>query len=240
MRILIYGSSAPSTPKNHLDVSYRLGELVAEKGHTLVFGGGNAGCMGAACAGSQSKGGKVVGVIHEKFVVDGQEARHIEMIVSRGPDLTELKQLLIDNGDCLITLPGGVGTFDEFWEAVSAKSLGFKDLLRKPICLVNVDGFYDGFITQIQRAFDDKLLYHNVDDFFRVFTTAEEALDWCVETYRTASSVLDTTSRKVSKPPREVSLPVHYKDFYSQSYSLLPFVAVGIVIGYVLSKVSRL
>lgn len=87
-------------------------------------------------------------------ILVGEEALYVtERIISKGEDLTERKQLLYENGDCIISLPGGVGTFDEIWESVSHKSLGMKGLTNKPIVLLNTDGFYDGFILQLNRAF---------------------------------------------------------------------------------------
>lgn len=145
--------------------------------------------MGYVTAGARSKEGKVIGIIHENFCVDGEEASHTtELIKSKGPDLTERKQLLYDNGDCIIVLPGGVGTFDEFWESVSAKSLNMKGLGKKPICVINVNGFYDGFIMQLEKAFNDGLLYNNTSDFFYVATSASEALQWCISTHNQLSS----------------------------------------------------
>ena len=121
-----------------------------------------------------------MGVIHECFVVDNQEDNDIkDMIVSRGPDLNERKQLLMDNGDAIIVLPGGVGTFDELWDAVLSKSLGMKNLSHKPICILNVDGFYDGTILQLKRAHDDGLLYNHADTYFHVVDSAADAVQYC-------------------------------------------------------------
>jgi len=163
--------------------------------------------MGSVTAGARSKDGRVVGIIHENFCVDGEEASHTtEMIKCKGTDLTERKQMLYDNGDCIIILPGGVGTFDEFWECVSAKSLDMKGMGKKPICVVNVDGFYDGFKMQLQRAFDDGLLYNTVADFFYVAVSVDDALRWCekghyarLNTHSATVAEDLSTSRKISK-----------------------------------------
>jgi predicted Rossmann-fold nucleotide-binding protein len=64
--------------------------------------------------------------------------------------------LLLENGDCVIVLPGGVGTFDEFWDTVCGKSLGMKNLSHKPVCLVNAHGYYDGFVAQLQVKKKDR------------------------------------------------------------------------------------
>ena len=122
--------------------------MLAERDMVAVNGGGKCGVMGGVNRGARSKNGKIVGVIHEKFCVDWDEDKlitdmikvkgnspHIFVIISRsltsfyeGDDLGERKQLLLDNADCLIVLPGGVGTFDEFWDSVCGKSLSMKGI----------------------------------------------------------------------------------------------------------------
>jgi hypothetical protein len=102
------------------------------------------------------------------------------MIVSKGEDLGERKQLLLDNSDCILVMPGGAGTFDEFWESVCAKSLNMKGLTHKPISIVNIDGYYDGFIMQLDRAYSENLLYLHPSEYFHVGKTTEESLNWCL------------------------------------------------------------
>lgn len=186
MRITVFGSSAIKTPKIYLEESFQLGVLIAQHGYTCINGGGKNGVMGALNEGCRSKNGKIIGVIHSMFCVDGQEDEKLsELVIVDGNDLTERKQLLLDNGDCILIMPGGVGTFDEFWETVSAKSLGMKELQHKPICLVNINGFYNGFITQLHRAFDDQLLYLHATDYFHIVSNVNEAFEWC-EAYHTS------------------------------------------------------
>lgn len=99
--------------------------------------------------------------------------------MSKGADLSERKQALLDNADCIIVLPGGVGTFDEFWDAICGKSLGMKGLDRKPIVLVNLDGFYDGFAMQMKRAYKDGILYGKAETYYHVANDVLSALEYC-------------------------------------------------------------
>lgn len=136
-----YGSSSLKTKQAYLDPSFDIGAELGRRGHICVNGGGGQGVMGAINKGCRSTNGVVIGVIHEMFVVDGHvDSLVTEMFISTGEDLTERKKLLRDNGDCIIILPGGVGTFDELWETVSAKSLKFTGLQHVPICIINTDG----------------------------------------------------------------------------------------------------
>lgn len=190
VRVCVFGSSSAKTPAKYLDVAYELGELIADKGHICVNGGGNAGVMGAANRGARARGGQILGVIHERFCVDKSEDELIDnMIRVGGNDLNARKQGLLDNSDCILVMPGGVGTFDELWDCVGAKSLGMKGMTHKPVCVVNVDGFFDGSIMQLQRAQAEGLLYNtDLDAYFHTESSVSGALAW-------VTAVLDVASK---------------------------------------------
>ena len=129
--------------------------------------------------GCRSQNGSIIGVIHQMFIVDGGNDTLItDMLVSTGDDLTERKRLLLDNGDCVLVLPGGIGTFDEMVETISSKSLKFRGLTSVPICILNIDGYYDGFITQLKRAEQDGMLYDNFNSYVHVETCPKAAVAW--------------------------------------------------------------
>ena len=96
-----------------------------------------------------------------------------ELIITRGDDLSERKRLLFERGQCLISLPGGVGTIDELFDAIAGVHVGLSTL---PICLVNTDGYYDGVIAQLERAQTDQLLRKPWRELLTVVDTPEEAL----------------------------------------------------------------
>lgn len=182
IKVCVYASSASKTSTKFVAAARELGVLIAKHGCICTNGAGRFGCMGGLNEGCLSEGGHIIGVIHEKFVVDFGEHKEIkELIVSKGVDLTERKQLLMDNADCLLVLPGGVGTFDEFWESVSGKALGMKGLAQKPICLINIDGFYDGFLLQMRRTYDEGMLYSTPESYFHTENSSEMALKWCLQ-----------------------------------------------------------
>mmetsp|Transcript_48042 Transcript_48042/g.77512 ORF Transcript_48042/g.77512 Transcript_48042/m.77512 type:complete len:234 (-) Transcript_48042:59-760(-) len=176
MRVVVYGSASKDTPQAFKDASFELGKLLAQRGHICVNGGGNTGCMGSLSDGCLSHGGKVVGVIHEMFVVDGEEHTGVsEMLLAGGANLAQRKRLLMQGCDALIALPGGVGTFDELWEGVAEVSLGFKDI---PIVCLNVNGYYDSFQLMLERSFADKITYKPPNEYLSMQPTAKMALDW--------------------------------------------------------------
>jgi uncharacterized protein (TIGR00730 family) len=182
MKICVFGSSSNQTKQTYIDAAFQLGCLIAEGGHVCVNGAGLYGVMGATIRGCRSKGGKVLGIIHEAFCVDQAEDRNVdELIVVGGKGLNERKDRLFDESDCFLVLPGGVGTFDEFFDGVCSRSLNMKGLYCKRFCLVSIDGFYEGFRLQMKRAMEDGVLYLDYEKFFHIAPDVQSAYNWCIE-----------------------------------------------------------
>mmetsp|Transcript_18937 Transcript_18937/g.38471 ORF Transcript_18937/g.38471 Transcript_18937/m.38471 type:complete len:257 (+) Transcript_18937:44-814(+) len=197
MRVCVYGSSSSATPQSFMAASAELGKLLAERGHICVNGGGKTGCMGAVNDGCKNNGGKIVGVIHEMFLVDKEEHTGVdEMLVATGDGLAERKRLLVNGCDCIISLPGGVGTWDELWEGVAELSLGFNQI---PICVVNVDGYYDSFRSMLERAAKEKLIYQKPEVLLHFAHDAADALDWCEKMSSGGAFQQMEISRKLEK-----------------------------------------
>ncbi|KAL7517230.1 hypothetical protein ACHAWX_002165 [Stephanocyclus meneghinianus] len=146
----------------------------------------SGGCMAAMNQGANDGNGKIVGVIHEMFVVDGsdwlegshsvfaQGGKH-KILVARGDNLQERKRLLVEGADALVVLPGGPGTWDELWEMACARHIG---LHHMPIVCVNVDGYYDNFLKILQRAHEEELLYKHPTEIVHFEETPEAAVRW--------------------------------------------------------------
>jgi uncharacterized protein (TIGR00730 family) len=149
-RLAIYcGSATPADP-TYMDCASAVGAALARRGIGVVYGGGRLGLMGAVADGALAAGGEVIGVIPEALV--GAEVAHkccTELHVVKG--MHERKQAFTDLSDGFITLPGGVGTMDELWEAISWAQLGYHD---KPVGLLNVAGFYDQLIAFNRHMID--------------------------------------------------------------------------------------
>ena len=141
-RLAIYcGSATPADPL-YIDSARAVGTALAERGIGVVYGGGRLGLMGAVADAALAAGGEVIGVIPEALV--GSEVAHRGCTTLHVvPGMHERKRMFTDLSDGFVTLPGGVGTMDELWEAISWAQLGYHD---KPVGLLNVGGFYDGLI----------------------------------------------------------------------------------------------
>ena len=154
--LCIFAGSNAGTNPIYAETARVLGEALARRGITLVFGGGRVGLMGAASQGARAAGGKVIGVIpsalqRKELAYDGVDLT--ELIVVRS--MHERKARMAELSDGFIALPGGFGTFEEICEMITWAQLGIH---RKPCGLVNVDGYFDGLSQQFDRAVADGLL----------------------------------------------------------------------------------
>ncbi len=154
--ICVFAGSNAGTNPAYAETAHALGELLARRGITLVFGGGRVGLMGAASQGARTAGGKVVGVIpsalqRKELAYDGVDLT--ELIVVRS--MHERKARMAELSDGFVALPGGFGTFEEICEMITWAQLGIH---RKPCGVVNVAGFFDGLLAQFDRAVGDGLL----------------------------------------------------------------------------------
>ncbi|MFM5952988.1 MAG: TIGR00730 family Rossman fold protein [Novosphingobium sp.] len=142
-RLAVYCGSASPADSRYLEIAAQVGRTLAERGIGLVYGGGRLGLMGAVASTALAAGGEVIGVIPEALV-SSEVANHdcTELIVV--PDMHERKAAFTRLSDGFLTLPGGVGTMDELWEAVSWAQLGYH---AKPVGLLNALGFFDHLIA---------------------------------------------------------------------------------------------
>ena len=149
-RLAIYcGSATPADPV-YLDCAKQVGRTLAARGIGVVYGGGRLGLMGAIADSALGAGGEVIGVIPQALV-DAEVAHRglTELHVVGG--MHERKQKFTDLSDGFITIPGGTGTMDELWEALSWAQLGYH---ADPVGLLNVAGYYDELIAFWEKMGD--------------------------------------------------------------------------------------
>ena len=169
MNICLYGSGSRKTDRIYTDEAYELGCELAKKGHTLVFGGGDTGMMGACARGVHDNNGKSLGIAPEwigKFEPLCEECSSFIYVDS----MDERKQKFLDNSDAFIISPGGIGTLDEFFEVITLKKLKRHD---KPIVVFNVNGFYDTMLKMIDEMGEKGFLYKQ-EKLFETATTIDE------------------------------------------------------------------
>ncbi|HKX79805.1 MAG TPA: TIGR00730 family Rossman fold protein [Novosphingobium sp.] len=142
-RIAIYcGSSTPLHP-GYIALASEVGRTLAGLAIGVVYGGGRRGLMGALASAALAAGGEVIGVIPEALMTD-EIANHECTELHVVPGMHERKLMFTQLGDGFLTLPGGVGTMDELWEAVSWAQLGYH---AKPVGLLNAFGYFDHLLA---------------------------------------------------------------------------------------------
>jgi len=152
--ICVYCGSSPGTDPAFMRAAREVGVLIAQRGHSLVYGGGNVGLMGAVADAVMAAGGQVVGVIPENFVHQELEHRGLTKlhVVS---SMHERKALMASLANGFLALPGGIGTLEEIAEVFVWTQLG---LHAKPCALLNVNGYYDPLISFLTRMTDTRFL----------------------------------------------------------------------------------
>ncbi|ODP37667.1 TIGR00730 family Rossman fold protein [Sphingomonas turrisvirgatae] len=149
-RLAIYcGSATPSDPV-YIENARFVGRSLAERGIGVVYGGGRLGLMGAVADSALGAGGEVIGVIPQALV-DAEVAHRGCTELHVVDTMHQRKQAFTDIADGFITLPGGTGTMDELWEAMSWAQIGYH---AKPVGLLNVAGYYDGLIEFVAKMGD--------------------------------------------------------------------------------------
>ncbi len=145
--VCVYCGSGPGASPAFVHAARDFGRILAKNRIGLVYGGGSLGLMGAVATSVIAHGGRVTGIIPE-FLTDREKALPSaqEMIVT--PDMHTRKQLMFDHADAFVALPGGIGTLEELIEQMTWAQLGRH---KKPICLANIDGFWDPLCTLLDH-----------------------------------------------------------------------------------------
>ncbi|KLE34729.1 TIGR00730 family Rossman fold protein [Aurantiacibacter luteus] len=172
-RLAVYcGSASPADPA-YLELARHVGRTLAERGIGVVYGGGKAGLMGAVASAALEAGGEVIGVIPQALVdmeVANRDCTELHVVQT----MHQRKQAFTDLSNGFVTLPGGVGTLDELWEAISWAQLGYH---QKPVGLLNALGYYDGLVAFNRHMADVGFVREAHRGIMIVGETIEELLD---------------------------------------------------------------
>jgi uncharacterized protein (TIGR00730 family) len=146
-KVCVYCGSSAGTDPGYVAAATRLGDILAEAGIGLVYGGGSAGLMGALAKAMQERGGEIIGVIPE-FLTEKENTFRgaTEIVVTRG--MHDRKQIMFERSDAFVALPGGIGTLEELVEQLTWAQLGRH---RKPILIANINGFWDGLLSLLEH-----------------------------------------------------------------------------------------
>ncbi len=172
--ICVYGAASARIDDQYIILTEELGAEMGRRGFAMIFGGGATGLMGAAARGMTSVGGRIIGVT-PRFMhsVEPLYENCTEIIDTKS--MAKRKEVMESKADAFIITPGGIGTFDEFFQILTLKELG--QLGPKPIILFNVLGYFNELIDLILASDKKGFLRPTVTDLFTVCETPKDVLD---------------------------------------------------------------
>ena len=172
-RLAVYcGSATPRDPQ-YMELAWDVGRTLAERGIGVVYGGGRLGLMGAVADGALAAGGEVIGIIPQALVTAEVAHRGLtELHVVEG--MHDRKRAFTDLADGFVTLPGGTGTMDELWEALSWAQIGYHE---DPVGLLNAAGYYDHLIAFWHKMSEVGFLRPQHEDLLIIADTLDVLLD---------------------------------------------------------------
>ena len=166
-KVCVYCASSKQAHLQYYQSATELGVLLAQNGIEIIYGGGAVGSMGALADGALSANGKVTGII-PKFMVELEWSHPSISDLVIVETLHERKQRMIEGADAVIALPGGTGTLEELFEAITWKRLG---LYFNPIIILNTRGYFDPLIDLLERSVTEKFLDNR---HLRMWTVVDE------------------------------------------------------------------
>ena len=176
MNICVFGAASKTIDEKYITAVEEMGEFLAKKGHNLVFGSGKTGSMGAAARGFKRGGGKIHGVIPNFFKEDLSDFVNWncdEMTYTE--TMRERKAVMEELADAFIITPGGIGTYEEFFEILTLKQLGRH---RKPIAFYNIGGYYDKLDSLIEFTINESFMRDTCRVLYKYFTDLDEMLQY--------------------------------------------------------------
>jgi len=172
MKICVYGASSAELEQVYFDEAFALGAMLAKAGHSLIFGGGNSGLMGSCARGAASEGGEIIGIAPRFFDEPGiLFPECTEFIFTE--TMSERKKLMEDSADAFIILPGGIGTYEEFFETLTLKQLGQHD---KPMALMNTNAYYSAMNAMLEHTVSAGFMGRSCLELFAICQSPSEAV----------------------------------------------------------------
>jgi uncharacterized protein (TIGR00730 family) len=172
MRICVYCASSEQCDRIYHDAATALGRALAEAGCTIVYGGGAVGLMGSLANGALAAGGDVIGII-PRFMTEVEWQHPGLASLEVVEDMRERKHRLLTGSDAVVALPGGCGTLEEMFEALTLKRLG---LYFNPIVLVNTNGFYAPLAKFMDQMIEQRFMNPQHREMWTVVDTVDEVL----------------------------------------------------------------
>ena len=172
--VTVYCSSSAAVARHFFDAAEQAGRAIAANHWNLVYGGNLVGLMKALATSCRAAGGKVIGITPQ-LMVDKQihDPHADELLITQG--MRERKALMEERADAFLTLPGGLGTFEEIFEIIVGKQLRYHD---KPIALLNTANYFAPLLAMIDHGINEHFIKPAAKDLYFVASTVEDAVNY--------------------------------------------------------------
>lgn len=170
MKLCVFCSANQNIDPEFFSMTEELGRWAAKNGHSIVFGGHDAGLMHAVSKAAKEAGGQVIGVVPRRIEEMGRLSPYLDVHIPTD-NLTDRKDLMMAQSDAFIILPGGIGTLDELFTTAAAATLRYHE---KPLILWNMKGFWDSLIACLDDLQEKGVIRGQWRDGIRVANNLEE------------------------------------------------------------------
>lgn len=169
-KIGIFCSASDSIDKVYFDKAKELGEWIGKQGKVLIYGGANLGLMDCVAKAVKANGGTVIGVVPSKLEENGKVSPLLDKVF-RTQNLSDRKDIMTEESDIMVALPGGIGTLDEVFHVMAASSIGYHD---KKVIFYNINGFYDNLLDVLLSINEKHFSRHPLEHYFEIANTFDE------------------------------------------------------------------
>ena len=174
MNICVFCSSSNAIPELYFEEAHKLGKLIGENHHSVVYGGATVGLMHTVAEAARQAGAISIGIIPESIHNKRLSSpRDHEQIIT--PNMRDRKYLMRKRSDAFIALPGGFGTLEEILEVITLKQLQYH---QKPIVFINTDGFFNSLFDQFERAYQESFSKEEYKSTYFIAADSTEAIDY--------------------------------------------------------------
>ena len=170
MKICVFCSANQQIDPDFFALTEELGTWAADNGHSIVYGGVNQGLMEALAKATKAHGGRTIGVIPMIVEKSGRTSDYVDVEIPCD-NLSDRKQLMMDQADVFIALPGGIGTLDEVFTVAASATIGYH---QKPVILYNMKGFWDTLITMLEDLQAKGMIRGNWRNYIKTADSIEE------------------------------------------------------------------
>lgn len=178
--ITLYGASSGLIPTAYLEAAFEVGRRIARAGAPLICGGGRSGVMASAIDGALHDGGEAIGVLPDFMEARGWgHERLTEKIITSGMHPRKETMMALSLG--IIAMPGGIGTFEELFEAMTWKQLG---LYEGNIVILNINGFFDPILSMLEKCIEEHFMNPDHTGLWAEAKTPEEAVELATSDHR--------------------------------------------------------